>query len=73
MTAPTPDPLGGSTGRIRIKSGRASLVGGLAVGLAVLLIWILLARDLGAGTLTAILPGALIAALIAVWIRIADL
>lgn len=61
-------PLPGAT-----KKGRASLVGGIAVGLAVLAIWTLLARDLGAGTALVIGFGAVVAALVAVWIRVADL
>ena len=53
--------------------GRASLVGGAAVGFAVLVIWVLLARDLAPHMPLAILPGVLLGFGVAVWIRAADL
>ncbi len=53
--------------------GRASLVGGAAVGLAVLVIWALLAHDLAPDRPLAIAPGFLVAIAVAVWIRAADL
>ena len=57
----------------RIKQGKASLVGGIAVGLAVLALWTAVVHELAAdGTLT-IAAGVLVAAGIAAWIRIADL
>jgi hypothetical protein len=57
----------------RIKPGRASLIGGIAVGVAVFALWVALARDLGAGGGGTIAAGAVVAAAIAAWIRIADL
>lgn len=56
-----------------IKKGRASLVGGIAVGAAVFALWFVLARDLGYAGVAPLLPGAAIAAAIAAYIRIADL
>ncbi len=56
-----------------IKRGRASLVGGIAVGVAVLALWIALARDLTIDTPAIIVCGALVAIAVAAWIRIADL
>ncbi len=53
--------------------GRASLFGGAVVAVAVLMIWVLLARDLAPGTPLAILPGLVIAIAVAAWIRAADL
>ncbi len=61
-------PVGGE-----IKKGRASLVGGIAVGLAVLCLWVLIAWDLGAGGGVSLLCGVLVAAAVAAWIRLADL
>jgi predicted lysophospholipase L1 biosynthesis ABC-type transport system permease subunit len=56
-----------------IKRGRASLVGGIAVGIAVLALWVVLARDLAIDTNAMIVCGALVAIAVAAWIRIADL
>jgi hypothetical protein len=56
-----------------IKKGRASLVGGIAVGAAVFALWFVLARDLGHSGIGALLPGAAIAIAVAAYIRIADL
>jgi hypothetical protein len=55
------------------RRGRASLVGGVAVGVAVLVIWGLLAHDLAPRRPLVILPGVLLAVGVAVWIRAADL
>lgn len=60
-------------GRRSIKPGKASLVGGIAVGVAVLVLWIAIAHEVGAGTLPALAAGLLVAAGIATWIRVADL
>jgi hypothetical protein len=56
-----------------IKKGRASLVGGIAVGLAVMALWWALANDLGFSGLAPLLLGAGVATAIAAYIRIADL
>jgi hypothetical protein len=56
-----------------IKKGRASLVGGIAVGAAVMLLWWALARDLGFQGALPLLLGAAVATAIAAYIRIADL
>jgi hypothetical protein len=56
-----------------IKRGRASLVGGFAVGVAVLALWVALAHDLAVDTDAMIVCGALLAIAVAAWIRIADL
>ena len=56
-----------------IKRGRASLIGGIAVGVGVFALWVALARDLGAGGAGTIVAGLVVAATIAAWIRIADL
>ena len=56
-----------------LKRGRASLIGGVAVGVAVLALWIAIARDLAVDTVATIACGALVAVAVAVWIRVADL
>jgi hypothetical protein len=54
-----------------LKRGRASLIGGIAVGVGVFALWV--ARDLDAGGSGAIVAGAVVAVAVAGWIRIADL
>ncbi len=57
----------------RIKQGKASLVGGAAVGIAVLILWTAIAHELGADSIPIIVAGVLAAVGIAMWIRVADL
>ncbi|HET7883354.1 MAG TPA: hypothetical protein VFL55_20880 [Acetobacteraceae bacterium] len=57
----------------RIKQGKASLVGGIAVGIAVLILWTAIAHETAADGPAVIALGVLVAAGIAAWIRIADL
>ncbi len=59
--------------RTRVKTGKASLIGGIAVGVAVLVLWIAVAHELAAGSLPVIGLGFLVAVGIATWIRMADL
>jgi hypothetical protein len=53
-----------------LKRSTASLIGGVAVGIFVLALWLLLAGD---ATAMAIASGLLIASLIGAWVRLADL
>lgn len=57
----------------RIKQGKASLIGGIAVGIAVLVLWTALAHELAVDSIPIIVAGLLVAAGIATWIRVADL
>jgi len=59
--------------RTRRKSGNASLIGGIVVGLASFALWSAIAHDLGADTLAWLTAGAVLAAAIGIWIRVADL
>ncbi len=59
--------------RVRVKTGKASLIGGIAVGIAVLLLWTAVAHELAADGVATIAAGVLVAAGIAAWIRLADL
>jgi hypothetical protein len=69
MTTGT-SPVAGSQ---RIKQGKASLIGGIAVGLAVLVLWTAIAHELATDSAAIIVLGVLVAAGIAAWIRVADL
>ncbi len=59
--------------RARIKQGKASLIGGIAVGVAVLVLWTGVAHEMAADGAPVIAIGVLVAAAIATWIRVADL
>ncbi|HQT75496.1 MAG: hypothetical protein B7Z80_01420 [Rhodospirillales bacterium 20-64-7] len=59
--------------RARIKSGKASLIGGIVVGFAAFVLWAACAHELGADTVPWLSVGAVIAAGIGTWIRVADL
>ena len=57
----------------RIKSGKASVVGGIVAGLPSFVLWTAIARDLGAGTAPWLAAGFFVSAAVGVWIRKADL
>jgi lipopolysaccharide export LptBFGC system permease protein LptF len=57
----------------RVKTGKASLIGGIAVGVAVLVLWSAIAHELAADSVPVVIAGVLVAAGIAAWIRVADL
>jgi hypothetical protein len=57
----------------RIKRGRASLLGGIAVGVCVLTLWLGIERELGLGSIAASILGVLVATGVGTWIRVADL
>jgi len=62
-----------STPRARIKSGKASLIGGIVVGIATFVLWMAIAHDAGADTPGWTVAGLLVSAAIGTWIRLADL
>ena len=57
----------------RIKQGKSSLVGGIAVGIAVMVLWTAIAHELEADSVPTIIVGLLVASAVGAWIRIADL
>lgn len=57
----------------KLKRGRASLIGGVAVGICVLALWIGIQHELGYDGIAASVAGAVVAGCVAAWIRIADL
>ncbi|MBV1797497.1 hypothetical protein [Siccirubricoccus sp. G192] len=56
-----------------IKRSRASLVGGIAVGIGVFALWAAIARDLAADGIGLLALGAVVAGLVGLWIWRADL
>jgi hypothetical protein len=67
MAALTPLDGGG------IKTSRASLIGGIAVAIGVLVLWQALARDLGLGDFASLVSGAAAGGVTGWWIWRADL
>jgi len=61
------------SGHLRVKQGKSSLIGGIAVGIAVLALWTAIAHDLASDSFVTLAVGVLVAAGIATWIRVADL
>jgi hypothetical protein len=59
--------------RARIKPGKASLIGGIAVAIASFILWVAVAHQLGADTPTWLAVGLVVSAGIGTWIRLADL
>jgi NAD/NADP transhydrogenase beta subunit len=59
--------------RGRIKTGKASLVGGMAVAVAAFVLWTVITRELGADSMPWLVTGLVVSAGIGAWIRIADL
>jgi hypothetical protein len=62
-----------NSARVSVKPGKASLIGGIAVGVAVFVLWAAIAHELAADTAPVLIAGVLVAAGIAAWIRVADL
>ena len=61
------------TARTHIKPGKSSLIGGIAVGIAVLVLWTAIAHELAADGIVTVAVGVLVAVGTATWIRLADL
>jgi len=59
--------------RGKIKTGKASLVGGIAVAIAAFALWTVITRELGADTMPWLVLGLAVSVGVGAWIRIADL
>ncbi|MGD0434284.1 MAG: hypothetical protein ABSA58_24660 [Acetobacteraceae bacterium] len=59
--------------RARIKPGRASLIGGIAVTVASFILWLGVTHEMGVDTEAVLALGVCVAAGIGIWIRLADL
>ena len=59
--------------RARVKTGRASLIGGIAVAAASFILWAAVSHELAADTTGVLIVGLCVAAGIGTWIRVADL
>lgn len=62
-----------SATRARVTQGKASLIGGIVVGIVSMLLWMAVTRELGFDGSVTLGAGLLVSAALAVWIRLADL
>jgi hypothetical protein len=62
-----------SVPRARIKPEKASLIGGIVVGIASMVLWAAVTRELGIDGAVTLGVGLLISVAVATWIRVADL
>ena len=62
-----------STPRVRVTTGKASLVGGIVVGIASMVLWLAVTHELGFHGMITIGAGLLVAAAAGMWTRLADL
>jgi hypothetical protein len=59
--------------RAHITTGKASLVGGIVVGIASLALWVAVTRELGFQGTPTLVAGLLVSAAAGIWTRLADL
>jgi hypothetical protein len=59
--------------RGRINPEKASLIGGIVVGIASMVLWVAVTRELGIGGAACLGVGLLVSIAVATWIRLADL
>lgn len=62
-----------SVPRARVTAGKASLIGGIVVGIASMVLWVAVTHELGFDGPVALGAGLLVSAALAIWIRVADL
>jgi hypothetical protein len=62
-----------SVPRGRINPEKVSLIGGVVVGIASMVLWVAVTRELGFGGTATLAIGLLVSAAVATWVRLADL
>jgi len=62
-----------SARRGHVTTGKASLIGGIVVGIATLVLWLAVSRELGFSGTPALIAGLVVAGAAGVWTRLADL
>ena len=62
-----------STQRAHVTTGKASLIGGIVVAMAVMVLWVAATRELGFHGMLIVGAGLLVAAAAGIWTRLADL
>jgi len=59
--------------RAHVTTGKASLIGGIVVGIACLVLWLAVTRELGFQGTPTLVAGLLVSAAAGIWTRLADL
>lgn len=59
--------------RAHITTGKASLIGGIVVGIASMVLWVAVTRELGFHGAPVLIVGLLVSAAAGTWTRLADL
>jgi len=62
-----------TTPRVRVTTGNASLVGGIVVGTASMVLWLAVTHELGFHGMVTIGAGLVVSAAAGIWTRLADL
>ena len=62
-----------SAPRGHVTTGKASLIGGMVVGIAAMVLWVAVTKELGFHGTPVLALGVLVSAAAAVWTRLADL
>jgi hypothetical protein len=62
-----------STPRAHVTTGKASLIGGIVVGIASMVLWVAVTRELSFFGTSSLIMGLLVSAAAGVWTRLADL
>ena len=62
-----------SAPRGHVTTGKASLIGGIVVGIATLVLWLAVTRELGFSGMPALIAGLVVAGAAGAWTRLADL
>jgi hypothetical protein len=62
-----------STQRAHVTTGKASLIGGIVVAMAVMVLWAAATRELGFHGMLIMGAGLLVSAAAGIWTRLADL
>jgi hypothetical protein len=62
-----------SVPRGRINPEKVSLIGGVVVGIASMILWVAVTRELGFGGTATLAIGLVVSAAVATWVRLADL
>ena len=62
-----------NTGRAHVTTGKASLIGGIVVGIATMVLWVAVTRELGFRGELSLGIGVAVSAAAGIWTRVADL
>ena len=62
-----------NTRRVHVTTGKASLIGGIVIAVATMVLWVAVTRELGFHDTISLGAGAAVSAAAGIWTRLADL